>query len=75
MMRASRSLFCTFTSAKRCLEARVIRKRLKLPQLRQVGDPGLADALAQQARELRIGLQQPAPRRHAVGLVAEFFRP
>ena len=39
--------------------------------LREVGDPAVADRLGEQLRQVRVGEQQPAPGRHAVGLVVE----
>mmetsp|Transcript_21532 Transcript_21532/g.83660 ORF Transcript_21532/g.83660 Transcript_21532/m.83660 type:complete len:662 (+) Transcript_21532:1047-3032(+) len=56
-------------------ERRVGGQRLELGQGRQVLAPALADAAVQQRRQRRIGLLQPAPRRHAVGDVVEALRP
>ncbi len=53
----------------------VIGERLKLAQLFEIGDPAVADGFGDQARQRRIGLQEPAPRRDAVGLVVELGRP
>ncbi len=52
-----------------------IGEAFQLAQFLEIGDPGLADGFAEQPRQRGIGLQQPAPRRHAVGLVAESLRP
>jgi hypothetical protein len=49
----------------------IVRERPEPLQLGEVGDPALADRLGDAARQRRVGEQEPAPRRHAVGLVAE----
>ena len=43
----------------------------ELVQLGEVGDPAVADGVGDDAGERGVGQQQPAPRRHAVGLVVE----
>ncbi len=52
----------------------VIGERFQLFQLREVGDPAIADGLGYDGRQRRIGQQQPAARRNAVGFVVEAFR-
>ena len=52
-------------------KALVVGQRLELAQLAEVGDPAVADGLGDRAGQRRVGQQQPAPRRDAVGLVAE----
>ena len=52
-------------------KALVVGQRLELAQLTEVGDPAVADGLGDGAGERRVGQQQPAPRRDAVGLVVE----
>ena len=42
-----------------------------LLELSQVGDPAVADRLGDQAGEVGVGQQEPAPGRDAVGLVVE----
>ena len=37
----------------------------------EIGDPAVADRVGDQLRQRRVGQQQPAPRRDAVGLVVE----
>ena len=44
---------------------------LSLASSAEVGDPAVADGLGDDAGERRVRQQQPAPRRDAVGLVAE----
>ena len=44
---------------------------LSLLNCAEVGDPAVADGLGDGAGERRVGQQQPAPRRDAVGLVVE----
>ena len=51
------------------------REAFEVAQARQVGDPLVADRAVNQPRQFRVGLQQPAPLRHAVGLVVEAFGP
>ena len=52
-------------------EAAIVGERLQLRQLGEVGDPAVADGFGDAAGERRVRQQQPAPRRHAVGLVVE----
>ena len=52
-------------------KAPVVGQRLELAQLAEVGDPAIADGLGDRAGQRRVGQQQPAPRRDAVGLVVE----
>ena len=41
----------------------------------EIGNPVVADFRRDKVRQGRIGMQQPTPRRNAVGHVGEFFRP
>ena len=41
----------------------------------EIGNPVVADFRRDKVRQRRIGMQQPTPRRNAVGHVGEFFRP
>ena len=52
----------------------VIGKRFELLQLAEIGHPAVADRVSDRSGERRVGPQQPAPRRHAVGLVVEPLR-
>ena len=53
-------------------EAGVVGQRLRASHSSgKVGDPAVADRLGDACGERRVGQQQPAPRRHAVGLVVE----
>ena len=55
---------------------RIFGPRLQVAQTAQVGDPLLlVEGVADQVGQPGIGLHQPAPRSHAVGLVIEFLRP
>ena len=75
MRPAQRRLVRVFDLAPLGAEIRVVDQRLELAQLVQIADPALADALRDAVCEARIGQHHPAPRRHAVGLVAELLRP
>ena len=46
----------------------------ELPQPIEIGEPAVSDRGADQVRQRRICLQQPAPLRNTVGLVVEPFR-
>ena len=54
---------------------RVLSQWFQALELGQVLDPVRSDMLGDQIREPRIGKHHPAPRRNAVGLVAELLRP
>ena len=56
-------------------ERRIGRQRPQLGQLVQSQPPAAADALVEQRCQARVGLRQPAPRRHAVGHVREAVGP
>ena len=56
-------------------ETCIVGERFQGAQLLQVGDPAVADGLGDQCGQGRVGLEQPAARRHAVGLVIKFLRP
>ena len=60
--------------AEGALELGVVGQRLQLRELVQVPAPAGADAAVDQRRQRRVGLAEPAPRRDAVGLVAEALR-
>src|SRR6202011_881460 len=68
------SLGLTLCRAKTGTEARVLRQWGQLAQLRQVGDPFIADCFGNESRQRRIGLLQPPPRSNTVGLVVEALR-
>ena len=51
----------------------VVGERFQFLQLREVGDPAVADGLGDDGRQRRVGQQQPAARRDAVGFVVEAF--
>ena len=53
------------------LKAAVVGERLESAELRQIGNPVLADCVGDHVRKGRVGQQQPPPRRDAVGLVGE----
>ena len=52
-------------------KGRVVGQRQQSAQLAEVGHPAVADRLGDQSGQVRVGQQQPAARRHAVGLVVE----
>ena len=52
-------------------KARIVGERLQPGEVSEVGDPAVADRLGDAAGQGRVGQQEPAPRRHAVGLVVE----
>ncbi len=54
---------------------RVLGQRFERLQLRKILDPAIADVFRNELRQFRIGQHHPAPRRHAVGFVAELLRP
>ena len=56
-------------------ETGVIGQRLELPQLVQVAYPAFTDLAGDQFCQTRVGQHHPAPRRHAVGLIAELLGP
>jgi len=56
-------------------EAGVVGQRRQPPQLVEVLEPALAELGADQFRQRRIGLVEPAPRRDAVGHVDDLVRP
>ena len=56
-------------------EAGVLRVRAQLFELIEIADPAVADGFGQQFPQARIAVRKPAPRRHPVGDVVEFFRP
>ena len=61
-------------STDRVAKALVVRQRLQFLQLRQLGDPPIADAFRDDPCQCRIRQQQPAARGNAIGLVVEPFR-
>src|SRR5882757_7001723 len=64
-----------FDSAPVLLELLVVGEFFQLHELPEVLHPTIADGLADESRQARIGKREPATRRHAVGLVAELLRP
>ena len=52
-------------------ESRLVRHVAQRLQLRQIAPPAPPNALVQQRGQRRVGLGQPAPWRHAIGLVVE----
>ena len=56
------------------LELFVLRKSLEFPELLQVRDPAISDPAGDQVCQSGVAQHHEAPRSHAVGLVAEFFR-
>ena len=66
-LRLGRALGLTESGA----ELAAVGERLEMTQLSEVGDPVVADGLGDRAGQRRVGQQQPAARRDAVGLVAE----
>ena len=71
---ASRALLRALHREEASCERRIVGEQLQLAQAIEVGDPAVADALGDQRRERGVGVQQPAPRRDAVGLVVEALR-
>ena len=53
----------------------VVRKIADLFQQVQIGNPILADFARNEVGKCRVGMQQPAARRYAVGNIGKFFRP
>ena len=56
-------------------EPRIVGQRLELAELVQAAQPSIADAAGDQRGERRGANRHEAPRRHAVGDVAEFLGP
>src|SRR5690606_24348290 len=57
------------------LERGIRGEPLQRAELTEIPGPAVADRLVKQCREPGIAEHQPAPRRHAVGLVRESLRP
>ena len=72
---ARAALFCCLAARNRSAELGSSCKRLQVAELLQIGNPTVADRFRDQLGKRRVGLQQPAPRRDAVGLVVELCRP
>ena len=74
----SQSANCALASRLACRKERrnaaSSASRLQLGDLAEIGDPAVADRVGDDARQRRIGQQQPAPRRDAIGLVVEALR-
>ena len=60
-----------FHGAKFNLEGFIIRQLGQLAQLRQIGDPALANAPADQLGQIGVRLVQPQARRDAIGDVGQ----
>ncbi len=55
------------------LEGRIVGKLFEAAQVVEIAHPGIAaEAVRDEFRQARVGLEQPATRRDAVGLVLEF---
>ena len=57
--------------AERVAKASVVGQRFEFAQLSEVGDPAVADGFGDRAGQGGVRQQQPAPRRDAIGFVAE----
>jgi hypothetical protein len=75
MEAARRCLLACLTARKRVQQQRVVGVRTQRTQLVEVEPPAAPMRAVDQRRQARVGLGQPAPRRHAVGHVGEALGP
>ena len=68
---AKRALAARLARRKPSQEGRVVRQGDDLLELGEVGHPAVADRVGDQAGQVGVGQEEPAPGRHAVGLVVE----